>query len=125
MNEFKVLKYNKKGFIDVILTSANGTKGSLQDYYRFDIQDGFKYLVFDIKEQNTIVDTVLNVFNNKYTNKDLNNIFYFMQYIGITSLTLNKLYFTCTLNYNYLGLNISTLDNKTVYDIDNNIIYQD
>lgn len=124
MKNYKVLKCNNKGEFDIIYTKANATKEELREYYK-NFKDGFKYLVFEQEEDNTIVDVLRSILNNNYNNNDLKYMFFLLRYLGLDFLEIKLttkdletkvLKFTCNLEFNFLGLSVSGISNMLVFE---------
>lgn len=124
MKNYKVLKCNNKGELDIIYTKANATKEELREYYK-NFKDGFKYLVFEQEEDNTIVDVLRSILNNNYNNNDLKYMFFLLRYLGLDFLEIKLttkdletkvLKFTCNLEFNFLGLSVSGISNMLVFE---------
>ena len=133
MKNYKILKCNNKGELDIIYTKSQVNKEELRKYYK-NFKNGFKYLVFYAEEKNTIVDTVQSIFNNSYTKEDLKSMFYLLSYLGIDFLEIRLttkeletkvLKFSCTLEFNFLGIRVSSLSNMGVYENDNIVLELD
>ncbi|MGL4789868.1 MAG: hypothetical protein ACRCW1_00545 [Anaerotignaceae bacterium] len=120
--DIKILEINKNnGVVSVIHITVKMTLEEVKKYYD-DLNDNCIYFVFNQSQPKTIIETVKHIFNHEYNQDIFDNVFCLMSHIDMEYLQIGHLNFHCSLNYNFLGLELKHSTQHTVFNTSTNSI---